>query len=126
MYLRDEFSRLRVDNAVADLRLEEQIRGLVAARRFGLVYPLRRRAVYPKVSAMAADDDDVLPVGAEQRHDQQAAPVEGLVYSALRSPPFFCLEQRHFQTRLRYSAALRRNRKREITVIVGGLYAGLL
>lgn len=46
---------------------------------------------------MAADDDDVLPVDTEQRYDQQAIPVERLVHSALRSPPFFCLKQRHYQ-----------------------------
>lgn len=68
---------------------------------------------------MAANDDDVLPVGAKQRHDQQAAPVEGLVYSALRSPPFFCLEQRHFQTRFTYSAALRRNRVGKLQLLSG-------
>lgn len=78
------------------MRLDDQIRGLVAARHFRLVYPLRRRAIYPQASIVAADDNDVFPLGAEQRRDQEAAPVEGLVYSALRSPPFFRLKQRHF------------------------------
>ena len=96
-HLRDEFARLHVDDTIADLCLDDQVRGLVTARRFGLFYPLRERAIYSEVAAVAANDNDVLSVSAEQWRDQQAVFIERFIHSALRSPPFICLEQRHFQ-----------------------------
>lgn len=127
-YLRDKFSCLHVDDTVADLRLNDQVWGLVAARRLGLVYPLRERAVYSEVAAVATYDDNVLPVGTEQRCYQQAASIERLVHSALRSPPFFRLEQRHF-LRNAFFKNLRRHcdaDKSNVQLMpgTGGLHAG--
>lgn len=69
-HLRDKFSRFHVDDTVTDLCFDNQVRGLVPAWRFGLIYPLRGRTVHSEVATMTTDNNDVLPIDAEQWRDQ--------------------------------------------------------